>query len=72
MDTYSIRVDGSEVARVTGDGITSSQRAQFKPGTFDTEVVDDPKLLKLVRGGKTILVFYVSQEKNVSVERVSE
>jgi len=70
MDTYSVKLDGAEVARVTGEGITTAKKAQFIKGSFETELVDDPKLLKLLVDGKTILVFYVSSDSNVTVERI--
>jgi len=70
MDTYSVKLDGKEVARITGKGITTAKKAQFIKGTYQTELVDDPKLLKLTVDGKTILVFYVSSEPNVTVEKV--
>lgn len=69
MTTFSIRVDGSEVARVTGDGIECAKKQRDK---WSEEFQDDPKLLRLVREGKTILVFYVSAMENVTVEKVSE
>lgn len=71
MDTYAIRVDGSEVARVSGEGLTLGKKLVGSEA-MGGEFVDDPKLIKLLRDGKTILVFYVSAAENVSVEKVSE
>jgi hypothetical protein len=68
-DTYSIKVDGCEVGRVSGEGITCAKRLVDK---FSDTLVDDPKMLRLQRDGKTILVFYVSAAENVSVEKVSD
>lgn len=70
-DTYSIRLDGAEVARVSGEGLTCGKKLTG-PEAMGGEFVDDQKLLKLVRDGKTILVFYVSAAENVTVEKVSE
>jgi len=66
-DTYKICVDGSEVGRVSGEGITCAKRLLDK---FSDTLVDDPKMLRLQRDGKTILVFYVSAEENVTVEKL--
>jgi hypothetical protein len=68
-DTYSIKVDGCEVGRVSGEGISCGRRLLDK---FSDKLVDDPKLLRLQRDGKTIVVFYVSAAENVSVEKVSD
>lgn len=68
-ETFSIRVDGSEVARVSGEGVMFAQRLKDR---FSSEFVDDDRMLKLVSDGKTIFVLYVHPAKNVKVERVSE
>lgn len=68
-DTYKISVDGAEVARVSGEGITCAKRQRDR---WSDAFEDDPKLLRIVREGKTILVFYVSAAENVVVEKVSE
>jgi hypothetical protein len=71
VETYSVKLSGQEIARLTGDGITPSKREQFIQGTFRTEMVDDPKMLKIVKDGKTVLVLYVSNSTNVEVEKVN-
>jgi len=70
MDTYSVKLDGAEMARVTGEGITTGKKSQFIKGTYQTQLVDDLKMLKLIVEGKTVLVFYVSSMPNVTVERI--
>jgi hypothetical protein len=68
-DTYVIRVDGCEVGRVSGEGITCAKRLVDK---FSDKLEDDPKLLRLQRHGKSIAVFYISADANVTIERVAE
>lgn len=68
-DTYSIKADGVEVGRVSGEGLSCGKKLTG-PELMGGEFVDDPKLLKILRDGKTIAVFYVSGAKNVSVEKV--
>lgn len=70
-DTYSIKIDGSEVGRVSGEGLSCGKRLTG-PELMGGELVDDPKLLRLKREGKTIAVFYVSGEQNVTVEKVED
>lgn len=69
MDVYKISVDASEVARVSGEGLTPAKK-WTGPELMGGECVDDPKLIKLLIGGKTILVFHVSQADNVTCERI--
>lgn len=70
-DIYKISVDGSELARVSGERIECGKKLN---GTELTggQLVDDLKLLKVVRDGKTVAVFYVSSAENVSVEKLNE
>jgi len=70
VDTYVIRCDGSEVGRVSGEGLSCGQRLTG-PELMGGELIDDPKLLRMKREGKTIAVFYVSAEENVTVEKVA-
>lgn len=70
QDTFTIRLNGEEVARVTGDGITNGKKSRYIPGTFTTELIDDFKMLKMIRDGQTVLVFYVSSSDTVTVEKV--
>lgn len=69
METFVIRVDGCEVGRVSGEGISCAKRLLDK---FSDKLVDDPKMLRLQRDGKSILVLYISAEENVTVEKVGE
>jgi hypothetical protein len=71
-DTYSVKLDGSEVARITGDGIAMGKKAVQMKDRWEAQLVDDPKLLKMIRDGQTIVVFYVSSRENVAVEKISE
>lgn len=57
---FIIKVDGHEVARLTGDGIAFGQRAG----------ADDTKLVKLERDGQSIFVLACSTQKNVVIEKV--
>jgi hypothetical protein len=66
-DTYIIKCDGCEVGRVSGEGITCAKRLVDK---FSDKLEDDPKMLRLQRNGKTILVFYVSADENVTVDKI--
>lgn len=67
MDTYLIRIDGSEVGRVSGERIECGKRLVDK---WSEKFEDDKRLLKIIRDGKTIVVFYVSPSDNVTVEKV--
>ena len=69
MDTYSIKVDGSEVGRVSAERIECGKRLVDK---FAGTMEDDPRMLRIVRDGKSVAVFYVSTAENVTVEKVSE
>ena len=71
METFIVRYRGEEIARVGGEGIVPAQKCQFKAGTYDTETVEDLRLLSLRKDGKTVLVFYVSSSDEVSIEKVS-
>lgn len=66
-DTFLIRVDGHEVGRVSGERIQCGKRLKDR---FSTEFEDDPRLLRIVRDGKSIAVFYVSMAENISIEKV--
>jgi hypothetical protein len=68
-DTYSIKVDGSEVGRVSGERVECGKRLMDK---FTGAMEDDPKLLRIMREGKSVAVFYVSADAGVTVENVVE
>ena len=68
-DTFVIRVDGCEVGRVSGEQIQCGKRLRDR---FSTEFEDDPRLLRIVRDGKSVAVFYVSMAENISIEKVGE
>lgn len=70
MQTFIVRRDGIEVARVSGEGITPGKRNQSQ-SLHTVDLVDDPHLLRLIVDGETVLVFYVSTSKNVSIEKES-
>jgi len=57
MDTYRILLDGTEVARITGEALELGQRG--------TEA--DPKCIKKIVKDKTVFVLMASTQKNVSV-----
>jgi len=67
MDTYSIRIDGSEVGRVSGERIECGKRLVDK---WSEKFEDDLRLLRIVRDGKSVAVFYVSASENVTVEKL--
>ena len=69
VDTFKISVDGCEVGRVSGEGITCAKRLVDK---FADKLEDDPKMLRLQRNGKSVAVFYISADANVTIERVAE
>lgn len=71
IDTYSVKLNGEEIARLTGDGISAAKKLKSY-SQMETEYVDDPKMLRLKRDGKTLLVFSVSADVNLTVEKVSE
>jgi hypothetical protein len=67
-ESWSVTLDGVELARITGEGFSPCKKIV---GPYNEEkMVDDPKMLRLVKDRKTILVFYVSSAENVKVERV--
>lgn len=69
MIRYSIKVDGHEVGRVSGERIECAKKLKDK---FSVEFEDDPKLLRIMRDGKSVAVFYVSAAENVSIEKVGQ
>jgi len=60
MDTYVVKLDGVEVARLTGEGLEHGH----KLGEID------PKLVKKNHNGQTLFVLMGSSQKNVSVEKL--
>jgi hypothetical protein len=72
VDTYVVKFEGVEVARISGESIVPCKKSQTVKDSYQTEMVEDKKLLKLVSGEKTILVLYVSGSNEVTVEKVSE
>ena len=59
MDTYIVKFNGTEVLRVTGEGLECAKRG------------DEPdlKCIKKVVNGQSLFVLMSSTQKNVSVER---
>jgi hypothetical protein len=55
--------------RVSGERIECANKLKDK---FSVEFEDDPKLLRIMREGKSVAVFYVSTAENVTIEKVSE
>lgn len=66
-DVYRICIDGSEVGRVSGERIECGKRLVDK---FAGTMEDDPRMLRIVREGKSVAVFYVSNSETVTVEKV--
>jgi hypothetical protein len=69
MDTFVIRVDGCEVGRVSGERIECAKRLKDK---FTGEMEDDERLLRIIRDGKSVAVFYVSFASNITIEKVTD
>lgn len=69
-ETFIVKHHGQEVARVTGEGITMGKKAVGS--SFSAQLVDDDRLLKIVRDGITVLVFYMSSSPTVTVEKISD
>jgi hypothetical protein len=70
MDTFVIKFNGAELARITGENIVPCKKQQHVKDSYTIEMVEDRKLLKLVSGDKTILVLYVSGSNEVEVEKL--
>jgi hypothetical protein len=71
METYIISKDGHEAARISADKITLSIRREADPASPREYVqVLDPKLLKVVQDGATLVVVMVSSDKAVSCEKL--
>jgi hypothetical protein len=71
-EAYSIKLDGVEVARVTGDGVTPAKRVKQNGSLAHPELEDDDHLLRLIDAdGMTIFVFYVAHSARVTVEKVA-
>jgi hypothetical protein len=66
-DTYSIKVDGCEVGRVSGERIELGKRLVDR---FNGVMEDDPRMMRIVRDGKSVAVFYVSMADNITVEKL--
>lgn len=60
MDTYRILLDGTEVARISGEALELGQRG--------TE--QDPKCIKRTVHGQCLFVLMASTQRNVTVEKV--
>jgi len=67
-DTYSIKVEGQEIARVTGE-VTCGKRAVDRTWR-ESVMIDDLKILRIMHNGKPVAVFYVSAGDNVVVEKI--
>ena len=68
-DTFVIRVDGCEVGRVSGERIELGKRLVDR---FNGVMEDDPRMMRIVRDGKSVAVFYVSMAENITIERVGD
>ena len=68
--TYVVKYNGEEVARVSGEDLVCCKKANRVGNTTDFEFVDDEKMLKIVRDGKSVLVLYVSVADAVTVEKL--
>jgi len=69
-DTFSIRVDGQEIARVTGE-VTCGKRVAGRTW-HEAIMIDDLKILRIMHNGKPVAVFYVSAGDNVSVTKLED
>jgi len=67
-DTFSIRVDGCEIARITGSVSFGKRLALRYP--HQQVLVDDPKMLRVTHNERVIASFYVSSSDNITVEKV--
>ena len=62
MNTFIVKLDGAEVARISGEGLEFAQR----------NGADDPKMVRLQRRGHSILVVVCSTQENVIIERCAD
>jgi hypothetical protein len=69
-ETYSVKLNGEEVARLTGEGIGIGRKVKEPGNLMATEFIDDPKMLNVKRDSKTILVVCVSSSADVTVEKL--
>ena len=60
MDTFVVKLDGVEVARLIGEDLECGQRGGEA----------DPKLVKKNHNGQTLFVLMGSSQKNVTVEKL--
>jgi hypothetical protein len=67
MDTFIIKLEGVEVARLTGDGIQFGRRSKSHGSS---EMEDDPKMVKKVVNGQSLFVLMASSQKNITVEKL--
>jgi hypothetical protein len=66
-DTFVVKLDGVEVARLSGDGIQFGRRSKAHGSS---EMEDDPKMLKKVVNGQSLFVLMASSQKNIVVEKL--
>jgi len=65
-DTFSIRVDGCEIARITGS-VSFGKRCVDR---ISGKMEDDPHIMRIAHNEKTVVVFYVSTADGVAVQKV--
>lgn len=72
METFIVRLEGQELCRISGEGITCGKKVVYERDSFKQETIDDMKLLKIVRDGNPLVVWYISSSAKVTVEKVNE
>lgn len=72
MDTFRILREGQEIARVTADNLQFAKISKRTGRDFDTEMVDDPHLFKVVDSvdNKSLVVIALSHYRNLTVEKI--
>lgn len=68
--TIVLKLDGIEVARITGSDIEHGRRVDPKAGMHITEMVADPHIYVQRTEGKTLWILNVSVSERMTVEEL--
>jgi len=68
-DTFRILHDGREVGQLTAEHLEFAKKLAHPEFQHTTEMVDDPRLVKMVSEGKT--AFVLSMARGYSAEKVT-
>ena len=68
--TLLLKLDGVEIARITGEGIVHGRRTDPAKGLMSTEMIDDPLVYVMRKYGKTLWVLNLSASPRMTCEEI--